>query len=293
MIISAKGCWSRAEKKHAAYFDSIVRPGLLAQKKALTARIFDFLSKRHDQIRDGDERILRGVQADFEKILDRLTVKSQAKVLEALKRVYAYDAFARKHPTKWCAYRLCEDLEVLTCPYCNLAYGHTLTVSSDGVVRPTLDHYFDKATYPIFAISLGNLIASCYQCNSSLKGSKDFYKTVHLNPLISTENVTVSLDVDRLKARFDLKEFDKANIRLKYDQYDSPTSNSVRTFFLEERYQFLVDEARFIAKNMQTYKTAPHVNSGRLEWITRGVNAANYKNMVLGKLIKDFSAEFL
>jgi hypothetical protein len=160
-------------------------------------------------------------------------------------------------------------------------------------VRPTLDHFFDKATYPIFAISLGNLIASCYHCNSSLKGKKNFFTRPHLNPLASAEKIKLTLDIDPLKARFDLRAFDSANIKLDFDSVDARTNNSVKTFYLQERYQLLVEEARFIAKHMAIYSTLPIPEPARLEWLRRGVNHTNYRNRVLGKLIKDFSDAFL
>ena len=39
----------------------------------------------------------------------------------------------------------------------------------------TLDHFIDKAEYPIFALSIYNLIPSCSPCNSKFKHSKDLY----------------------------------------------------------------------------------------------------------------------
>jgi hypothetical protein len=293
MIIDARGCWDAAKVRHKAFFDVTVNANLAANRSKLTVAVHKFLIANHDCIRDGQEADFRHIQAEFRKTLNPLSDKTKLRIHRVIKTIYNYETFAKKHPINWCAYGLCESLSILTCPYCNLSYGHTLKVGSDGVVRPTLDHFFDKATYPLFAISLGNLIASCYHCNSSLKGKKNFFTMRHLNPLDSSEKVKITLDVDLAKARYDLRLFDQANIRLDFDAADVQASNSVKTFYLQERYQLLIDEARFIAKNMQIYSTFSAPDPARLEWLRRGVSEKNYRNRVLGKLIKDFSDTYL
>lgn len=53
-------------------------------------------------------------------------------------------------------------MNVSVCPYCNRQYIFTLT---SGKVRPQLDHYFPKSTYPYLALSLYNMVPSCSVCN--------------------------------------------------------------------------------------------------------------------------------
>lgn len=291
MIIDARDCWDAAKVNHNTYFDISVKSRLAKKKSKFPIPIFDFLTANHDNIRDGSENEFRRIHAEYRKIYDTLSAAGKTRTTAALKSIYNYSSFIIKHEVNWCAYKLCESLSVLTCPYCNLSYGHTLSISSSGVVRPTLDHFFDKATYPLFAISLGNLVASCYSCNSSLKGTKNFFTSPHLNPLDSQEKIKILMDFDIL-ARHDLRVIDNSNIKLIFDNQDIRAKNSVKTFYLQERYQFLVDEARFIAKNMQIYTTiAP--DPVRLEWLKRGVTDKNYRDRVLGKMIKDFSETYL
>ena len=293
MIIDAKGCWDSAVLQHNDFFDSTVNAGLTKNKRKLPVSIFRFITTKHDSIRDGQENEFRAIQAEYKKIWDRLSDAAKLRTQKILKNIYNYESFSKKHPSKWCAYKLCESLSVLTCPYCNLSYGHTLKVGLNGVVRPTLDHFFDKATYPLYALSLGNLIASCYACNSSLKGQKNFFTIPHLNPLVSGEQIKISLDADLVAARHDLRILDSANIKLDYEVTNVRAMNSIKTFYLKERYQLLANEARFIAKNMQIYSTFAEQDSARLEWLKRGVTNENYRNRVLGKMIKDFSDIYL
>ena len=112
---------------------------------------------------------------------------------------------------------------------------------------------FQKAKYPYLGLSLYNLIPCCQICNSSFKGTKDFYKTEHLHPYI--ENFGED-------ARFitDLKPDKEGNYALSLLSGTNPTNNfdlklkiqdtspikskienSNATFYIEELYQFHKD----------------------------------------------------
>lgn len=64
------------------------------------------------------------------------------------------------------AYIIFEKLSIRTCPYCNRHY--TFTISSPKrqfQTRPEFDHFYDKSTYPLLAVSFYNLVPSCKECN--------------------------------------------------------------------------------------------------------------------------------
>lgn len=50
---------------------------------------------------------------------------------------------------------------IKVCPYCNENYINSRDIRASA----QLDHFFPRSKYPIFAISLYNLIPSCYACN--------------------------------------------------------------------------------------------------------------------------------
>lgn len=52
----------------------------------------------------------------------------------------------------------------------------------------TLDHFIPKAKFPYFALSLYNLIPSCYSCNSKFKGAMEFSDINNLNSLSPSSN---------------------------------------------------------------------------------------------------------
>lgn len=73
---------------------------------------------------------------------------------------------------------LVDDLGIDVCPYCNRSFIHTTIIGKKRKPKATsqLDHFFDKGTYPYFALSLFNLIPVCSSCNHS-KLSKEFKKS--------------------------------------------------------------------------------------------------------------------
>lgn len=67
--------------------------------------------------------------------------------------------------------KLIDSIGLKTCPYCNRGYIYTI---EKGQVNPQLDHFYPKDKYPLFAVSLYNLIPTCAICNSAgCKGNKD------------------------------------------------------------------------------------------------------------------------
>ena len=67
-----------------------------------------------------------------------------------------------------------KNVEVYTCYFCNIAFINKFK-KADGKFKNgfTLDHYIDKGKYPYLALSLYNLIPSCYVCNSKVKGIRE------------------------------------------------------------------------------------------------------------------------
>lgn len=94
-----------------------------------------------------------------------------------------------------------------TCHFCNIDYINKFQVSSGETKNGfTLDHFFDKGTYPFLALSIYNLIPSCYICNSKVKLSKDI-------GLMSPSSSTFEFDC---KVKF--RTFFNKNIEIKTDE---------------------------------------------------------------------------
>lgn len=69
------------------------------------------------------------------------------------------------------------------CPYCNTKTAHH-NLNADGEVVDSyeLDHFYDKARYPLLSYSLFNLVPSDHTCNVTNKGVTQFTDEYHLNP---------------------------------------------------------------------------------------------------------------
>lgn len=131
-----------------------------------------------------------------------------------------------------------DNLNVDTCYFCNIEFINKFKSSANGEFKNgfTLDHFIDKGTYPYLALSLHNLIPSCYTCNSKVKGVDEinnlspsssnfvFDEKVKFNTFIKNENLQIDGERD-----FDLllKEY----FSLDYKEY-------IDGFLLNERYEY-------------------------------------------------------
>eukprot|EP01037_Dinobryon_pediforme_P007472 gene7472-7536_t len=85
------------------------------------------------------------------------------------------------------------------CPYCNHKKSKFIPGENSGTASGhQLDHFFDKATYPLLGYSLYNLIPGDSDCNSLNKGITPFSDEWHLNPYIAgfTNNAMFSATID-------------------------------------------------------------------------------------------------
>ena len=82
-------------------------------------------------------------------------------------------------------YDLAEWLDQHTCTFCNRQYIFVAR-RKDGKkgINCQFDHWFDKASHPMLALSFYNLIPSCSVCNSSVKSSSPFSTITHLHPYL-------------------------------------------------------------------------------------------------------------
>ncbi len=131
------------------------------------------------------------------------------------------------------AYTLAQSLNVTVCPYCNRNYTFTVR-SKNGSTRPQFDHFYDKATYPILALSFYNLIPSCPTCNASIKGRKKFSLATHVHPYVEgfDDKARFALHVKDSSFYYDEKGFN-----LELDSNDAKAKKNIKDFALEEIYK--------------------------------------------------------
>ncbi len=214
-----------------------------------------------------------------------------------------YKSFTRKKKREYDAYDLASKLQVNVCSYCNLNATYTVIVEGNKkITRPEFDHFYDKATYPILALSFYNLIPSCHICNATLKGSEKFLIETHLNPY--------SESFDKL-AKFKLKIKDSSfyhainGFDLALESEDKRAKNSIKSFELETLYQnhkdiileLIQKEAiyneSYLDELLTQYEGTLFKNREDLQRLISGgyVRDEEIGKRPLSKLIKDISAE--
>ena len=97
-------------------------------------------------------------------------------LVNALLLAFYYDNYRKRKGM----HILAKMLNVKSCPYCNMHY--TLyaenKLGKERYAKMQFDHFIDKADYPMFSMSLYNLIPSCSVCNSS-KGNRSLSLAYH------------------------------------------------------------------------------------------------------------------
>ena len=131
-----------------------------------------------------------------------------------------------------------ENVEVHTCYYCNIDFINTFKKKNQTKNAFTLDHVLEKADYPFLALSLYNLVPSCYVCNSKVKDSKipfddfsptnkdfDFDERVKFKSFISNTNIQIEKEqdfyiklIENYSNKFD-KYIESLNLNNRYDYH--------------------------------------------------------------------------
>lgn len=145
----------------------------------------------------------------------------------------------------WGAYPFAFSLNVRVCPYCNKQYIEPI-YTNKGKMRGDMDHFYSKEIYPLFSISIYNLVPVCKFCNSSFKGTKNFeLKDIHpyresidesfrFKFHLQGDSIRVHTEKN-LDTKANTKGFDRYNDYFKYkDQYQYHES-LVREFIMKTR----------------------------------------------------------
>lgn len=238
-------------------------------KKAFHDGMLEFVLGRIERIKDIKDINVRNAEIFFDKIIDtyindiligepNILVKINADVnpfLEsvpdfknAVKYVFNYDLFIKKSKKRYDAYKLAESLDINTCTYCNRNYTNTV-VRSDGkkLTRPQFDHFFDKASNPLLALSFFNMIPSCSICNSDIKGAATMNLYNYLHPYIDNNTNDI---------RFKYKYSDKTKSGLKIvvdTPVNSKSRRTIEVFAIEEVYNSHTGELADLIKLRQYF----------------------------------------
>lgn len=198
--------------------------------------------------------------------------------------------YKRKFPRK----RFVEELQVTVCPYCNRNFVN----STYKRTMCDLEHFFDKAKYPIFAVSFYNLIPVCHPCNH-VKASGKISYSPH-NPQYTTDEL-LTFDYFITGTDF-LRDAQQIGIEIDYDQ--AKFGKNVQVLKLNEVYQIHTDLVQECIKKatifnkeylQELYRTYPELFESEEE-VYRIVfgnyeKEEDYGKRPLSKLTKDIIQE--
>ena len=256
----------------------------------------------------------------FDKDLEQIITSSSYQIRELIKIAPAaftkeitqlkdlYEVFRNK----W-AVEFMEDLGIKVCPFCNREYIFKFEdkINEEPRIIASLDHYYDKDTYPFLSVSIFNLIPCCHICNSKFKHTKNFYDKKHLHPYEDSFNEKAKFsqffnNVNEENKKFSLLSKERISLSLKpIDCKDKVTQNTIDTFRLETLYQEHKDIVLELIEKREIYPDSYiddlfHQYEGTLfknredvlRHITGGyIEDKDINKRPLSKLIKDISEE--
>ena len=215
---------------------------------------------------------------------------------------FGYTKFSSKGTTTYNAYDLAQKLKINVCPYCNRNYTFTIKDKNSKSTRPDFDHFYDKGTHPILALSFYNLIPSCILCNSRLKSTAKFSINSHLHPYKDSFNDYAKFRLKIINSKF---FYDEKGFDLKLETSDVKAEKIKEAFALETLYQEhkdialeLIQKAQiynesYIDELYQKYEGTLFKNREDLFRLISGgyIEDKDINKRPLSKLIKDISEE--
>ena len=272
---------------------------------------FEALQHREKSyIKQNIEYFLKAKPDEFEDVITKIKQNNIDK--NRLKKAFVggknnggsigYSKFSAKGTTTYNAYDLAQKLKVNVCSYCNRNYTFTIRNKSSKSTRPDFDHFYDKGTHPILALSFYNLIPSCILCNSRLKSTAKFSINTHLHPYKDSFNDYAKFRLKIIDSRF---FFFFIGFELELKTTDTKAEKIKEDFALEVLYQEHKDIVLELIQKREIYPDSYiddlfHQYEGTLfknredvlRHITGGyIEDKDINKRPLSKLIKDISEE--
>ncbi len=197
----------------------------------------DKFKRLHDffvEVQTNLHSIIKSTPHEINEIIKSEKYKLQKGKLykEAIEKSFSYSTltgggFKLMDGTKWDNYALTLALDISVCPYCNRNWINTVEngvyKNKKGqprrkVTNPQLDHFFSKSDFPLFRLSIYNLIPSCETCNARLKKDIEFDYEKQLHPYSNGygANVRFSTEAKDLESFWGLSN----NYSIQLDYYE-------------------------------------------------------------------------
>ncbi|MFF1289405.1 hypothetical protein ACFVXR_20485 [Bacillus thuringiensis] len=149
--------------------------------------------------------------------------------------------------------------EIRVCPYCNRQY--ITTYNKDGNLRSTsdLDHFYPKAAFQLYSLTLFNFIPACSICNSRFKKARKLkilylYEKVIEDPVTFKVKPTTTYNINSLIGNTD--DFDLVLEVNDNCANSDEIQGHIEMFRLEEVYQSHKDFVQELLYKRKAYSSA-------------------------------------
>jgi len=142
--------------------------------KDAEGRFEELILAPYKKLKEAEQYIRNNKKAEMEAECRDRHSPHKPKLTDLYFRIYEAfgDAADSQKDGKSLRVRLVENTGLTVCPYCNRDYINARARNAAGA---QLDHFFGRAQYPVFAVSLYNLVPACGNCNRiKSKGSEEF-----------------------------------------------------------------------------------------------------------------------
>lgn len=147
-------------------------------------------------------------------------------------------------PNKSVRLKLIEETGLQVCPYCNRDY-----INSRGTTTGAqMDHFISKVRFPIFAVSLYNLVPSCSICNRIKNDSDILDYACPFDDDVDWNSVNFTFEYNN-----DIIEEDIYSININGDK---KIEKNITEMKIQEAYQINIKDANRIKNNYLKYKLA-------------------------------------
>lgn len=233
------------------------------------------------------------IKADYDEIIKIADVCNlrKTKLPPQYKKFMIETLYKQRFPRR----EFVKELQVTVCPYCNRNFVN----STYKRTMCDLDHFYDKETYPILAVSFHNLVPVCHACNHA-KGSKAIAYSPH-NTIYNTDEL---LSFDYFITGMDYL-FDNKQIGIEIDSENNFELN-VKKLKLREVYQIhsdivqecikraIVFSPKYLADLFNTYNGLFESEEELYRTVFGNyMEESSYGNRPLSKLTRDILSKLL
>lgn len=184
---------------------------------------------------------------------------------------------------------LVRETGLTVCPYCNRDY---INCRRDDIAGAQLDHFFNKAKYPIFSICLYNIVPSCGNCNR-IKSDKP-------NKFVSPFDDTVDWESDIM---FSFKP-EKSGDHKVCINVTGLLQNNITEMKIDQAYEIHDKEIKELLEKKEFYSKSQtdefkkvlskmHLSDDSLKQVIFGpeISLEDMKTKPLGKMLHDLHKE--